>query len=528
MSGAPTLALVGLPGAGKSTLGPLVARRLGARFVDVDARVEERAGMPVPALIDSQGEARFRQMELDALREVLAEVTSAVISCGGGLIAQPSAAELLRHAVTVWLDAPDEVLLERLGDASGRPLLRDDPPRRLAELRAAREAVYARSTVRVDVSTTVEDAVSRVLAAVRREGAIRVELGERSYGITVGRGVASQIDEVVALGGDRACVVVADRAVEQAARAVAAALGRGGRAARVMLVDAGEHAKSWESAGRLLEQLAAARLERDGVIVAVGGGTLGDLTGFVAATYQRGVDWINVPTTLLAMVDSAVGGKTGVNLSAGKNLAGAFWQPRAVVCDVDVLAGLADRAYRAAMGEIVKYAMIVPTPLVEMLDTRFDALLARDPDALVDVVRECCAIKADVVSGDEREGGRRAILNYGHTVAHALEAATGYGDALHHGEAVLHGMRVAGRLSVEVRGCPAADIAWQDALIGNCGAPPLPPLDADDVVRRTHGDKKSRGGAARWVLLDRRGAAVTGNALPDDVVRAVIGATLRG
>jgi len=230
---------------------------------------------------------------------------------------------------------------------------------------------------------------------------------------------------------------------------------------------------------------------------------------------------VQVPTTLLAMVDSAIGGKTGVNLPRGKNLAGAFWQPRAVVCDVDVLGTVPERDWRAAFAEIVKYAMIAAADLRPLLDARLDALLARDRDALVPLIARCCAVKAEVVSGDERESGRRAILNYGHTAGHALETVTA--GAVVHGEAVAAGMRVAGRLSVSLNGCPSQDVAWQDDVLRRCGLGALPPgVDAASVIAATRADKKSRAGAVRWVLLDRLGAASFGHLVPEDAALEAI------
>jgi 3-dehydroquinate synthase len=252
--------------------------------------------------------------------------------------------------------------------------------------------------------------------------------------------------------------------------------------------------------------------------VAVGGGTIGDVAGFAAASYQRGIAVIQVPTTLLAMVDSAIGGKTGVNLRQGKNLAGAFWQPRAVVCDVDVLDTVPARDWRAAWAEVVKYSMIAAADLRAVLDDGLEAMLQRrDTAALIPLIARCCEVKAQVVAGDEREAGRRAILNYGHTVGHALETVTGHGDALVHGEAVACGMRVAGRLSVELRGCPAGDVRWQDDVLRRCGLGAVPQgLDPERVIAATRADKKSRAGAVRWVLLERMGEASFGHLVPEE------------
>jgi 3-dehydroquinate synthase len=226
------------------------------------------------------------------------------------------------------------------------------------------------------------------------------------------------------------------------------------------------------------------------------------------------------------MVDSAIGGKTGVNLTRGKNLAGAVWQPRAVICDSDVLTTQDDRSYRSAFAEIVKYAMIVDTGLAAGLDRALDRLLARDSDALVETIRECCAIKARIVAGDEREAGSRAVLNYGHTIGHALEAAAGFGNRLLHGEAVAVGMHAAGQLSIQILGCPAGNIGWQGEMIARCGLATTLVFDPEQVLRHMRADKKHVGDRLGWVLLERRGHPLTGQFVPDAEVDAALESVL--
>jgi 3-dehydroquinate synthase len=527
------VALVGLPGSGKSAVGAALARRLGWRHVDTDARVEERAGRSIGDIFAAEGERGFRARELAALGEALEDGEPSVLSCGGGLVAQPEAGRLLFEAAwVVWLDAADSVLLRRLGDAADRPLLRQHPEAALQRLRAERRAAYARAQLRVDVDSfdveEVVDAVVDALGGARLGSAqptpahldVPVELGARSYAVSVGSGSAFAVQAIrAALPRDvRRVAVVCDSAVAVAGRGIATALrAQGCEVPQPIALRGGEQVKTWAQAGRLVTRLAALGLDRGDCVVAVGGGTVGDLAGFAAASYQRGVALIQVPTTLLAMVDSAVGGKTGVNLPQGKNLAGAFWQPRAVVCDVDVLRSVPERDWRAAFAEIVKYSMIAAADLRAALDSSLGALLdQRDPAALVPVIARCCEVKAEVVSGDERESGRRAILNYGHTVGHALETVTGHGDTLVHGEAVAAGMRVAGLLSVRLRGCPQADVQWQDETLRRCGLGGVPGgLDAATVIAATRADKKSRAGTVRWVLLERLGEASFGHVVPE-------------
>src|SRR6202790_3835670 len=403
MSAVRRIALVGLPGSGKSTIAPLVAKRLGWMAVDLDDDVASSAGRSPAAIIAADGERHFRDLELAALENALRRPGPLVIACGGGLIAQPAARRLLTELCTVvWLDAPDEGLVSPVGDGVDRPMLGGSAEAGIPRLRAGRRRAHQASHVRISAGDAPEAVASRVTAAL--EGAIRVDLAERAYHVEVRSGA---LDDVVlhVPGAATRVALLADRAVHPPAERLVASLRSAGISTTPLEVAGGEPLKTWTTAGRLLARLGSAGLQRNDCLIALGGGTVGDLAGFVAATYLRGIAWVNVPTTLLAMVDSAIGGKTGVNLTRGKNLAGGTWQPRAVVCDPDLLNTQDDRSFRSAFAEIVKYSMIVETALASDLDGQLDRLLRRDPDALTETIRESCAIKAAIVSGDEREAG---------------------------------------------------------------------------------------------------------------------------
>jgi 3-dehydroquinate synthase len=509
MSAAGHVVLVGLPGSGKSTVAPLLAARLGRGCVDTDAEVESRLRMPVSRVFEELGEPRFRAEERAVVERALASPQPLVVAAGGGLIAQHGAPELLRrHATVVLLDAGDPVLLDRLGTQAGsRPLLAAAPETSLHHLRSARMAAHGHVQLRIHVDSLAPEAVADEIAAAL-DGGVRVGT-KHPYLVRVGGGAAEHVGAHVPAPARRVALIT-DDAVAGIADGIASDLRRDGLTATVIPLAGGEDAKRWETVGALLERCGDAGLERDDCIVAVGGGSIGDVAGLVAATYLRGVAWIVVPTTLLAMVDSAIGGKTAVNLRRGKNLAGVFWQPRAVLCDPGVLGTLSDRAFRSAFAEIVKSAMVGAGDLAALVERHLAASLARDPAALAELIRGCCELKAEVVAGDERESGRRAILNYGHTVGHAVEALTGLGAGLDHGEAVAFGMRVAGALSIEESGCPRDDIARQDELLDACGLSQRPALAAGAIADHLGTDKKARGGVPRWVLLRRRGDPVTG------------------
>ncbi len=360
---------------------------------------------------------------------------------------------------------------------------------------------------------------------------IEVDLGPRSYPILVGTGALAQVGTVVAAGqgsgaGGRAALVADGGLPAAVVDQVAAGLEAAGLGL-VRCTLRGEEAKRLRTVERLCAAFRAQGLGRDGVVVALGGGVVGDVAGFAAAVYLRGIALVHCPTTLLAMVDSAIGGKTGVNLAAAKNQIGAVHQPRAVVCDPLVLATLPRREHRAAFGEIVKYGMVSDPGLLNLLAS-WPAPGGAEPDRLAAVIARCAASKAEVVSGDEHDHGRRAILNYGHTIGHALEATLGYGR-LRHGEAVAIGMRVAGRLSVELLGCPAAAVAEQDRLLAAFGLGRLPrglAADPPAVVAATRHDKKALGGEVGWVLLEAKGRPSTGNRVPESRVRAHLDAVL--
>jgi shikimate kinase/3-dehydroquinate synthase len=524
MSDIRRVALVGLPGSGKSTVAPLVARSLGWGVVDLDDEIASSSGRSPAAIIAADGEPRFRDLELNALEEALRRPGPLVIACGGGLITQPSARRLLTELCTVvWLDAPDSVLIERVGDGAERPMLGGSAAEGISRLRSSRQRAHQAAHLRVSAEPPPEAVANQLVSAL--EGTVRVNLAERAYHVEVRPGALDDVVLHLPPGATRVALL-ADRAVRTITDRLVASLRSSGISTTVLEVAGGEPLKTWATAGRMLARLGTAGLQRNDCVIALGGGTVGDLAGFVAATYLRGIAWVNVPTTLLAMVDSAIGGKTGVNLSRGKNLAGAIWQPRAVLCDPEVLATQDDRSFRSAFAEIVKYSMIVETSLPTELDADLDRLLRRETDSLTATIRECCAIKSRIVAGDEREAGGRAVLNYGHTIGHALEAAAGFGDQLLHGEAIAVGMRAAGRLSVRLLGCPGGDIRWQDEMIARCGLATTVAFDPERVLGHMRADKKTVGDRLGWVLLESRGHPRTGRHVPDDEVRGALEAVL--
>lgn len=355
---------------------------------------------------------------------------------------------------------------------------------------------------------------------------VRVALGARSYPIHIGAGAldAAELYRPHLRGGRVA--VISNPAVARLYLArVKAVLARAGAEPAVeVLVEDGEQAKSWSSLERVFDSLLGARLGRDSVIVALGGGVVGDLAGFAAAIYQRGIPFIQVPTTLLAQVDSSVGGKTAINHPRGKNMIGAFHQPAAVIADVGALATLPERELRAGVAEVIKHGFALDPELVTWLEANIARLLARDPDSLAHVVRRSCELKASVVAEDEREGGRRAVLNFGHTFGHAIEAGAGYGTWLH-GEAVAAGMVMAAELSVRAGLLAQADAARVRALLERAALPVKgPAMSPERYLELMTLDKKAARGRSRFVLLERIGQAAVRADIDERLVRDAIAA----
>jgi len=355
---------------------------------------------------------------------------------------------------------------------------------------------------------------------------VSVPLGERSYPIHVGAGLLPRIGEFCAGAGLKGrCAIITDSHVApHYVCPVFCSLRDAGSEALVITLPAGESAKNLKNVQACYDQLARHRLERKSFIVALGGGVIGDLAGFVAATYLRGIAFAQAPTTLLAQVDSSVGGKVGVNLKAGKNLVGAFYQPRLVLCDLATLRSLPMRELRAGLGEVIKYGIIYDAKLFARLERDLPRLLRRDIAVLSDVIARCCEIKADVVRQDEHECGLRAILNFGHTIGHAIEAVSGYGKYLH-GEAISIGQVAAAQLSVRLTGLPPADAARIERLFRRAGlATRLPPSARQtkrllDAMRL---DKKVSGGEVKFVLASAIGRVEPGhNVAPEAIVEAL-------
>ncbi|MFN3513173.1 MAG: 3-dehydroquinate synthase [Phenylobacterium sp.] len=356
---------------------------------------------------------------------------------------------------------------------------------------------------------------------------VRVGLQARGYDVLIGSGLLDQAGGRIAplLKRGRTAVVSDTRVWALHGARLAASLEAAGVAVSPVLVPPGEQTKSWEGLAEVCDRLLALELDRGDLIVAFGGGVVGDLAGFAAAIYKRGIDFVQIPTTLLAQVDSSVGGKTAIDTPRGKNLIGAFHQPRLVLADLDVLSTLSDREMRAGYAEVIKYGLLGDFEFFGWLEAHGPAVLARDPQALAHAVARSVEMKAEIVAEDEKEAGRRALLNLGHTFGHALEAETGYGEALLHGEAVAAGSAIAFRFSASQGLCAGQDAARAEAAIAAAGLPTGlgavadKPFAADALVRHMAQDKKAEGGKLTFVLARGLGETFVAKDVNPETVR---------
>ena len=538
--------LVGLPGSGKSAVGRRLAHRHGAAFVDLDESIEKAAGRSIPEIFADGGEIAFRSLERQAVAEIGPADTGAriraVVATGGGAVVDPrNRWTLYRHRVPIWLDVRPEVLAQRLRRSPNvRPLIAGrDPMGAIRDLARERERFYSaanRLNGVAELASIVERAdelVGRSAGGVTPTALLR----GRSLGgdLVIGEGIAASViaDALRGLRARRAILVSEPGAWAAAGDGIARTLAADGWPVERVLLPSGEDAKRLAVIEEAAGSLAGLRAERDEPIVAVGGGALGDAAGFLAATWLRGVPLIQVPTTLVAQIDSSIGGKTGVDLAAGKNLVGAFHPPAAVVVDIAFLRSLPERQRRAALGEAVKMAALGDERLFALLEEEGDAIARSDVPAfengaVAELVERAAWAKVQVTDADEREGGAddgRITLNLGHSLGHAVEAAGGFRQLLH-GEAVAHGLRGAVRIGRELGETPAPRAERIERLLSSLGLATEPlPYPLASVLDALGADKKHAAGALRWVLPTATGSVVRSD-VPDELVERVAASLL--
>jgi 3-dehydroquinate synthase len=532
--------LVGLPGSGKSAVGRRLAARRSAAFVDLDQEIERAAGRTVAQIFESETEAGFRRREREAIERLGPPSQDArvrrVIATGGGAVIDPrNRWRLYRGRRPFWLDGSPERLASRVRTGAGRPLFQGrDPLGRLRELRTERVRFYAPAPP-VDADGApfqVLERLERLLAQPRGSGVRLLDADTPIGRLELGDGQLEEslLDELAGEAVTRVVIATEPAGWRLHGRRVAERLGDEGYAIESVRLPQGEAAKTFESVERLVRQLARMRLERRDPLLALGGGAVGDAAGFAAAIYLRGVPLIQIPTTLLAQIDAAIGGKTAIDIPEGKNLVGAFYQPRAIIVDIALLATLPARHRRAALGEAVKYAALGDEQLLELLERDGRALAAGDPEAvesgaLAELVERCAWRKVEIVSADEREDGERIVLNLGHSLGHAIEAAGGFSGVLH-GEAVAYGLRGALAIGRALGVTPADRADRIERLIDALGFGAAPATVRPAAVRAAlRADKKHARGELRWVLPDRNGVRVQAG-IDESVVEVGLAAAL--
>ncbi len=525
--------LIGFSGSGKSLVAQKVAKRLGWQAIDTDDEIVKLADKPIADIFSQEGEQHFREMESQVLQQAC-DGDKKVIATGGGAILNDGNRDLMsRSGLVICLEVRPQTVYKRLYKNTGsktpvRPLLASaDPLQNIEELKSKRQPYYAMAdwTIQTDEMTLeqVADEVVRIHKSLTQP-ASQVTTATAQYPIFVGHGCIKRLGrEMRRLGLSGTAVVISDETVFHLyGQRVCRVLDDAGFTPAPLAVPSGESTKSLDVAGSLYDALIEYHIERSDPIIALGGGMIGDLAGFVAATYLRGVPLVQVPTSLIAMVDASIGGKTAVNHPRAKNIIGAFYQPRLVLADIDALSSLPKRELVSGWAEVVKHGLILDADYFSYLEKNVEKLLRLDPEATSMAVSRSAAIKAMIVSEDEKEQGRRTLLNYGHTIGHGLESAGDYAKFLH-GEAVAIGMMASAYISQHMGMISQETVKRQGFLLEALGLPAqCTNVDKQSVLTAMELDKKVQNKATRWVLLEGLGKAVVRKDVPPDLVSAAL------
>lgn len=552
-----SIVLVGIMGSGKTSVGRRLAARLGLDFVDADAAIETAARMTIAEIFKRHGETFFRDREHHVIARLLGEGQKVLATGGGAFMREDTRGRIAERAVSVWLKADLDVLMRRVRKRSNRPLLHtEDPETTMRRLIDDRYPVYALADFTVTSSDGPHDGVvENILTALERGlppdtgptqsdehshespmtapapvTRVPVELGARRYDILIGSHLIEEAGAQIArLFPGSACAVVTDRNVaERHLPSLEAGLDMAGIRHTRCIVEPGEASKSYETFAAVCDSIIEARMERRDLVVALGGGVIGDLAGFAAASVRRGMRFVQIPTTLLSQVDSSVGGKTGINSRHGKNLVGAFHQPSLVLADTGALATLPLREFRAGYAEVAKYGLIDNADFFAWLEQNWRGVFGAGPE-LTHAIATSCASKASVVIRDETEQGDRALLNLGHTFGHALESLTHYdGSRLVHGEAVAIGMACAFRFSAGLGQCSHEEADRVAAHLKAVGLPtrirdvPGWSAGAQAILDAMYQDKKVERGALTFILARGVGKSFVAKNIPGEDVFAFL------
>ncbi len=521
------IVLTGFMGTGKTSVGKEISRMLGYRFVDTDDLIEEREGMPISLIFKEKGEDYFRNVEQSIVQEA-GQMRNVVIATGGGVIKNKKNVEsLARRGVIIWLKASPEIILKRVMTEGGkRPLLNvEEPLIEINNMLKERLPLYQQADTAVDTDyITPRETAREIIRKLGLESQlVPVSLGERSYDIVIGSKLLQRLGlRLKEFRPSKVAIISNDRVFPLYRDIVLESLQEQNIVPEVILIPDGEEYKDFFWTYHMHNKLLKARFDRNSLLIALGGGVIGDMTGFIASTYMRGVRYVQVPTTLLAQVDSSVGGKTGINHPLGKNMIGSFYQPSLVLADVDTLRTLPKREFYAGMAEIIKYGVIADRKLFDYLKANLDDIISLG-DGIVHIIKRSSEIKADVVEKDEREGGLRAILNFGHTVGHAIETVTGYTRFLH-GEAVATGMCAAAELAVRMKIFDKEGAALIREIVELYHLPPDMPGDigVTDIIAAMEIDKKTEAGKLKFILPESIGRVRIKEDIKKDLIKDVL------
>jgi shikimate kinase/3-dehydroquinate synthase len=540
--------LVGLMGSGKTTIGRALAKKLNKTFIDSDHEIEARTGVSISVIFEIEGEASFRQRETDAIRDICQQ-ENIVLATGGGAILNAQSRQLLHSTGTViYLCAGINSILHRTRNDKKRPLLQTENPRKkLEELEKIRDPLYREiahivlETVHPQMQTLVQVILDKLYELVNfaplsiqsnvnlsldilennkvsdlipkiskmNKKSLNVDLAERTYAIHIGADVLKDTNLLSRqIKGKRLVIVTNDVVAPLYLAQVENVLRSIGKEVHTIILPDGEAHKNWQSLMLVFDYLLKQKCDRHTTLVALGGGVIGDLTGYAASAFMRGIDFIQIPTTLLSQVDSSVGGKTGINHPLGKNMIGAFYQPKVVLSDISSLKTLPSRELSAGLAEVIKYGAILDETFLTWIENNITLLLDRNEDALGYAVLRSCEIKANVVKQDERENGLRAVLNFGHTFGHAIESGLGYGKWLH-GEAVGCGMVMAADLSYRLGYIDYVSKVRIVKLVEAAGLPIIAPdLGEDAWLKLMEVDKKNENGKIKFILMKPIGHSI--------------------
>jgi len=507
------IVLIGFMGTGKTTVGMLLSERLNFQFIDTDKLIEDETKKTINQIFKEDGEEAFRTLEKDIIKRVCL-MKNTVISTGGGIVLHTeNLKKLSESGMVVCLKSNAKTILERTSADSSRPLLVGDNPLTLITERLnSRKALYM-GELNLDTSNlSPEEATDRILAYRKANApaeAIRLNAPSGSYDILVGGNIFHTLSDVIKpiTGKGSFLLVTSDYVATLWGEKALQLLNEKGMNGTLVTIPDGEIYKSYESAMKIYTAALENKLDRASTIIAVGGGVIGDLAGFVASTYMRGIKVIQIPTTLLAQVDSSIGGKTAINHPNGKNMIGTFHQPSLVFSDTSVLTTLSKEEFINGLAEVIKYGVILDKELFEFLEQNVEKLLDFDQNTLNYVVKKCSFLKKTIVEKDEKESGIRALLNYGHTIGHGIEAAGNY-TAYRHGEAVAIGMELAGALALSKGLFSKEAYIRQNSLLKAYGLPTeFANIDKEMVFQALITDKKNENGKLRMILPYEIGSA---------------------